>query len=67
MLEKSKALKVMNKPLDPLLQGRDLIDLGLEPSPKFKEILDGVYAKQIEGKLTSKEEALVYVKEYIDE
>ena len=62
MLEKSKALKVMNKPLEPLLQGRDLIALGLEPSVKFKEILDGVYAKQLEGKLTSREEALVYVK-----
>ena len=36
MLEKSKALKVMNKPLEPLLQGRDLIALGLEPSVKFK-------------------------------
>jgi len=66
MLEKSKALKVMNKPLEPLLQGRDLITLGLVPSVKFKEILDGVYAKQLDGTLTSKEEAFVFVqKNYI--
>ncbi|MCF6245304.1 MAG: HD domain-containing protein, partial [Sulfurovum sp.] len=62
MLEKAKAYNVSQKPLEPLLQGRDLIDLGLEPSPKFKEILDEVYQQQVEGKVTTKEEALSYVK-----
>jgi hypothetical protein len=43
------------------LQGRDLIDLGLEPSPEFKMILDEVYELQLEGTVCSKEEALAYV------
>ena len=66
LLEKAKALKVQNRPLDNLLQGRDLIDLGLEPSPEFKMILDEVYELQMEGAVCSKEEALDYVKKYIE-
>jgi len=66
LLEKAKGLKVQNKPLDNLLQGRDLIDLGLEPSPEFKMILDEVYELQMEGTLSSREEALDYVKKRIE-
>lgn len=62
LLAKAKTLKVQNKPLDNLLQGRDLIDLGLEPSPEFKMILDEVYELQMEGTVCSKAEALDYVK-----
>jgi len=62
MLEKARGLKVERKPLAPLLQGRDLIALGLEPSPRFKEILDEVYAQQLEGKLETRDEIFEYVK-----
>ena len=62
LLEKSQDLDVVNKPLDCLLRGRDLIALGLKPSPQFKEILDAVYEEQIEGRIKSKEEAVVFVK-----
>lgn len=62
LLEKAKALKVQNKPLGNLLQGRDLIALGLEPSPKFTTILDEVYELQMEGRVYTKEDALRYVK-----
>ena len=63
LLEKSRMLKVENKPLDNLLQGRDLIALGLEASPRFKEILDEVYALQLEGRLIHKEDAIQYVQD----
>ncbi len=63
LLEKSKNLKVSTKPLECLLQGRDLIALGLEPSMKFKIILDDVYAKQLDGQIDSKIDALEYVVE----
>ena len=62
LLEKSSTLNVVNKPLDCILQGRDLIELGLKPSPKFKEILDTVYTEQLEGNITNKEEAIEFVK-----
>lgn len=62
LLEKSNSLNVSQKPLTNLLQGRDLIALGLEPSPQFKDILEKVYDLQLEEKITTKEEALEYVK-----
>ena len=62
LLEQSKHLEVLTKPLDNVLQGRDLISLGLEPSPQFKIILDEVYALQMDGEITTKEEAIVYLK-----
>jgi poly(A) polymerase len=39
-----------------------LIALGLEPSPKFSEILEAVETRQLEGKLRNREEALEWVK-----
>ncbi len=63
LLEKSSNLNVANKPLDCIMQGRDLIALGFKPSPQFKEILDAVYAQQLEGSIASKEEAIAFVKE----
>jgi tRNA nucleotidyltransferase (CCA-adding enzyme) len=66
LLEKAKGLKVQNKPLDNLLQGRDLIALGLKPSPEFTNILNAVYELQLEGDINTKEAALSYVKNRIE-
>lgn len=63
LLERSKKMKVENKPLENLLQGRDLIDMGFTPSPQFKEILDALYILQLDGILNTKEQALTYVKQ----
>ena len=62
LLAKAKELDVYSEPLKPLLQGKDLIALGLEPSKAFKVLLDKVYVKQIEGTITNKIEALNYIK-----
>jgi tRNA nucleotidyltransferase (CCA-adding enzyme) len=62
LLAQSQKLGVKEKPLDNLLQGRDLIDLGLEPSPRFKEILAEVYEEQIQGNVQDKSEAITFVK-----
>lgn len=45
----------------PLLTGDDLITLGWKPGPKFAEILQSVQTLQLEGKLTSRYEALGWV------
>ena len=62
LLEKAQALRVDKQPLENILRGQDLIDLGLEPSPQFKEILDAVYALQLEGKIRDRDEAIAFVK-----
>ena len=47
----------------PLLGGRDLMDLGLEPGPQFRQILDAVAEAQLEGTLHTREQALAWVRE----
>lgn len=42
----------------PLVTGRDLIDAGYEPGPRFREILDAVEDAQLEGRVTSREAAM---------
>jgi poly(A) polymerase len=42
----------------PLVTGRDLIDLGLKPGPRFREILEAIQIEQLEGRLQDREEAM---------
>jgi len=42
---------------EPLLRGRDLVDLGYRPGPRFREILERAFDAQLEGELRSAEEA----------
>jgi len=43
---------------EPLVSGDDLIARGLHPSPAFKRALDFVYDEQLEGRVTTREQAL---------
>lgn len=61
LLSEARELNVDKKALKPLILGRDLIALGFTPSPKFKEILDELYAKQLDGEIRSREEGLEYI------
>ena len=47
-----------------LLSGHDLIALGLQPGPQFKEILNAVEEAQLEGRLLTREDALDWIKQY---
>jgi poly(A) polymerase len=53
-----------NEPIipPPLVRGDDLIAFGLQPGPKFGEILEAVETRQLEGSLHTREEALEWVK-----
>ena len=46
----------------PLITGNDLIALGWKPGPKFAKILQAVQTRQLEGSLTTQEEALEWMK-----
>jgi poly(A) polymerase len=46
----------------PLIDGTDLIELGMEPGPLFGLILDAIEDQQLEGTLTSRDQALEFVK-----
>jgi len=49
----------------PLVSGKDLIGMGLKPGPAFGKILGEVYDLQLEDKITSREEALIAVRNII--
>ena len=46
---------------EPLMTGRELIELGYAPGPRFKEILAAVEDAQLEGRVQSTEEAVEMV------
>jgi len=46
-----------------LLNGDDLKSLGFVPGPRYREILDAVEEAQLEGGLTTREQALAFVRE----
>jgi poly(A) polymerase len=56
----AKAEEFASEPLipPPLVTGKDLIALGLQPGPRFKEILDEIQTEQLEGQITTREEGL---------
>ena len=62
VLEKAKELDIHNEPIKPIVQGRDLIRLGFNPSEKFKEILDFAFDLQIDEEF-NKMEILEKIKE----
>ncbi|HEX8247286.1 MAG TPA: HD domain-containing protein, partial [Pyrinomonadaceae bacterium] len=65
-IEKVRELAVEKEAPKPILMGRHLIELGLQPSPQFKEILDAVYEMQLDGKITNTKEAVDEAKKLID-
>jgi poly(A) polymerase len=60
----AKRMEYLKEPpeLERLVTGHDLIELGLPPGPRFAEIIREVEDLQLEGSLTSREEALALVK-----
>jgi len=57
-IQKVRDLNIEKKAPEPILLGRHLIDLGLNPSPQFKQILDAVYEMQLDGKVVDLTQAL---------
>ena len=53
------------KPLPKLLDGNDVMKiLNIKPSPKLGEILSALHEAQISGDITTKEQAVEFVKNY---
>jgi tRNA nucleotidyltransferase (CCA-adding enzyme) len=57
-LDRVRALGVEHRPPAPILLGRHVLALGLQPGPRVGEILRAVYELQLDGKVTTLEEAL---------
>ena len=57
-LERARQLGVEHKPPGPILLGRHLLELGLKPGPRVGEILKAVYEQQMDGSVTTLEQAI---------
>ncbi|HQU85331.1 MAG TPA: HD domain-containing protein [Pyrinomonadaceae bacterium] len=64
-IERIRELNVETEAPKSILMGRHLIELGLKPSLEFKRILESVYEKQLDGKISNLEEALIEAKQMI--
>ena len=64
-LERARSLGVEHRPPAPILLGRHLLPLGLKPGPRMGEILKAVYEQQLDGRLTTVEEAIVVAQRLI--
>lgn len=58
-IERARSLGVEHKPPAPILLGRHLIELGVTPGPRMGEILRAVYELQLDGVVTTLDEAQV--------
>jgi tRNA nucleotidyltransferase (CCA-adding enzyme) len=57
-IERARALGVEHRPPAPLLLGRHVLVLGLQPGPRVGEVLKQVYEKQLDGEVRTMEEAI---------
>jgi len=57
-LERARALGVEHRPPAPILLGRHVLALGLAAGPRVGEILKAVYEQQMDGRVTTLDEAI---------
>ena len=57
-LDRARALGVEHQPPPPLLLGRHVVALGVPAGPRVGEILKQVYEKQLDGEVTSVDDAI---------
>jgi len=57
-LDRARQLGVEHRPPGPILLGRHLLEIGLTPGPRVGEILKAVYEQQLDGTVTTLEDAV---------
>jgi tRNA nucleotidyltransferase (CCA-adding enzyme) len=62
-ISRARELEVHEKAPAPILQGRHLLEMGLEPGPRIGEITRAIYEMQLDGRVGTLEEAKEVAKE----
>jgi tRNA nucleotidyltransferase (CCA-adding enzyme) len=57
-LDRARMLGVEHRPPAPILLGRHLLEQGMAPGPAMGQVLKAVYEQQLDGTVTTLEEAL---------
>jgi len=63
---KARDLEVVSGAPAPLLLGRHLLELGLEPGPRIGEITKAIYEMQLDGRVRSVDEAIAAAREHLN-
>lgn len=64
-LQRARELGVQHAPPEPLVKGRHLLALGLEPGPRVGEILRQIYERQLDGTVTSVDEGIAFARQLL--
>ncbi len=64
-VERARALGVEHEPPEPLLLGRHLLALGMKPGPEIGRILKQVYERQLDGDISTIDQAIRAAKEIV--
>ena len=65
-VQRARELDVEKRPPEPLLLGRHLLELGLQPGPRMGEITRAVYEMQLDGRVRTLEDAIREARKLID-
>ncbi|HJU53280.1 MAG TPA: HD domain-containing protein [Pyrinomonadaceae bacterium] len=65
-IERARALAVDERPPAPILMGRHLLEMGQRPGPRIGEITRAVYEMQLDGRVTTLEEAQAEARRLIE-
>ncbi|HEY0006300.1 MAG TPA: HD domain-containing protein [Pyrinomonadaceae bacterium] len=66
-IERARQLQVEQKPPAQILLGRHLLEMGLKPSPLVGRILQAVYEMQLDGRVSTLEEARAAAQSLLDQ
>ena len=66
-IQRAKELAVDQQPPAPILLGRHLLEMGLQPGPRIGEITKAVYEMQLDGRVSNLDEANEAAKELMAE
>ena len=64
-LARARALGVEHGPPPPILLGRHLLELGCQPGPEIGRLLKQVYERQLEGEITTLDQATTAARELL--
>jgi tRNA nucleotidyltransferase (CCA-adding enzyme) len=65
-IQRARELDVEQRPPEPLLLGRHLLALGIEPGPRVGDITRSVYEMQLDGRVRTVEEAIEAARKLIE-
>jgi tRNA nucleotidyltransferase (CCA-adding enzyme) len=65
-LERARALGVEHAAPEPMVKGRHLLELGVQPGPQMGEVLRKVYERQLDGDVTTLDQGIAIAREVIN-